>query len=62
MTSEANWETHCQDHINNMDVPFRCDPVTFRRALARAAYCLGCLKNPRLSAAERVRHFKREFS
>ncbi|KAI0431734.1 hypothetical protein F5Y09DRAFT_340281 [Xylaria sp. FL1042] len=35
MTSAADWETHCQDHIDDMDVPFRCNPITPRRALAR---------------------------
>ncbi|KAH6667430.1 hypothetical protein B0J14DRAFT_489712 [Halenospora varia] len=32
ITSETDWEAHCQDHIDNLDVPFRCEPVTFRHA------------------------------
>ncbi|EHK19893.1 uncharacterized protein TRIVIDRAFT_47147 [Trichoderma virens Gv29-8] len=38
-TSKEDWKTHCQQHIERDDVPFRCDPVTFRYATAHAGYC-----------------------
>jgi hypothetical protein len=57
ITSETDWEAHCQDHIDNLDVPFRCEPVTFRQAVACAGYCSGCLRKNWLPAAGRMRQF-----
>ncbi|KAN0101619.1 Protein of unknown function (DUF3435) domain containing protein [Hyaloscypha variabilis] len=52
--SEIDWEAHCQGHIDNLDLPFRCDPVTFRNATACAGYCIGCLAKRWLPAAKRL--------
>jgi hypothetical protein len=57
ITSETDWEAHCQDHIDNLDVPFRCEPVIFRHAVACAGYCSGCLRKKWLPAAVRMRQF-----
>ncbi|TAQ83756.1 hypothetical protein B7494_g7916 [Chlorociboria aeruginascens] len=57
ITSETDWEAHCQDHIDNLDVPFRCEPVTFRHAVACAGYCSGYLRKKWLPAAVRMRQF-----
>jgi hypothetical protein len=57
ITSETDWKAHCQNHIDNLDVPFRCEPVTFRHAVACAGYCSGCLRKKWLPAAVRMRQF-----
>ncbi|KAK3361657.1 hypothetical protein B0T24DRAFT_538692 [Lasiosphaeria ovina] len=53
-TSETDWEAHCQGHIDNQETPLRCNPVTFRTAIACAGYCPCCLSNDRLPAAKRM--------
>jgi hypothetical protein len=58
ITSETDWEAHCQDRIDNLDVPFRCEPVTFCHAVACAGYCSGCLRKKWLPAAVRIRQFR----
>jgi hypothetical protein len=55
--SKIDWEAHCQEHIDNLDLPFRCDPVTFRSATACAGYCIGCLAKTWLPAAKRLQHY-----
>ena len=57
ITSKEDWEDHCEHHINNFDLPFRCDPVTFRRAVACAGYCSRCLGNTSLPATQRMQQF-----
>jgi hypothetical protein len=57
ITSDTDWEAHCQDHIDNLDVPFRCDPITFRHAVACAGYCSGCLGKKWLPAALRMKQY-----
>ena len=57
ITGEMDWEAHCQNRIDNVDVPFRCDPVIFRRAVACAGYCSGCLGKNWLPAALRMKQF-----
>jgi hypothetical protein len=57
VTSETDWERHCQDHLDKFEIPLRCDPVTFRHASACAGYCPCCLRDPTLSASERMRQF-----
>lgn len=54
---EERWERHCQDHIDNEDVPSRCDPVIFRHAVACAGYCPVHLGNEGLPAHERLQQF-----
>lgn len=55
--SKADWELHCQGHIDRFDVPLRCDPITFRYALACAGHCPRCLRNSQRPAAERMYQF-----
>jgi hypothetical protein len=57
ITSEADWELHCQGHIDRFDIPLRCDPITFRYALACAGHCPRCLRNSERPAAERMYQF-----
>ncbi|OBT56677.1 hypothetical protein VE04_03810 [Pseudogymnoascus sp. 24MN13] len=57
ITSKDDWEDHCEDHIDNFDLPFRCDPVKFRRAVACAGYCCRCLGNTSLPATQRMQQF-----
>jgi hypothetical protein len=57
ITRDTDWEAHCQDHIDNLDVPFRCDPATFRHAIACAGYCSGCFGKKWLPAALRIKQF-----
>jgi Chromo (CHRromatin Organisation MOdifier) domain len=58
ITSGIDWEAHCQDHIKNLDLPFRCDPVNFRHATACAGYCSACLGKEWLPAAVRMQQFQ----
>ncbi|OBT38904.1 hypothetical protein VE00_10781 [Pseudogymnoascus sp. WSF 3629] len=57
ITSKEDWEDHCEHHIDNFDLPFRCDPVIFRRADACAGYCSRCLGNTSLLATQRMQQF-----
>lgn len=57
ITSEADWELHCQGHIDRFDTPLRCDPITFRYALACAGHCPRCLRKSERPAAERMYQF-----
>lgn len=57
VTSEIDWERHCQDHLDRLEIPLRCDPVTFRYASACAGYCPCCLGDSILSTTERMRQF-----
>ncbi|KAI1293100.1 hypothetical protein F5Y03DRAFT_402698 [Xylaria venustula] len=57
ITSKAGWEFHCQGHIDRFDVPLRCDPITFRYALACAGYFPRCLRKSERPAAERMYQF-----
>lgn len=57
ITSKTDWEAHCQAHIDNFDLPSRCDPVKFRNATACAGYCIGCWAKKWLPAAERLQQY-----
>lgn len=57
ITSEADWELHCQGHIDRFDIPLRCDPITFRYALACAGHCPRCLRKSQRPAAQRMYQF-----
>jgi hypothetical protein len=57
ITSEADWERHCQGHIDRFDIPLRCDPITFRYALACAGHCPRCLHESQRPAAKRMYQF-----
>ncbi|KAB5581217.1 hypothetical protein GE09DRAFT_1021124 [Coniochaeta sp. 2T2.1] len=57
ITSETAWHAHCQDHIDKNDLPFKCDPVKFRRAVACAGYCPFHLGDRKATAAERMQSF-----
>lgn len=58
ITSKEHWEAHCLKHIQENEIPLRCDPVIFRRGLARAGYCPCCLGDLTLPATDRMRHHK----
>ena len=58
VTSKGDWEIHCQGHIDEQGIPFRCDPVTFRRAIARSGHCPVCLGNTDLPLSQRMKYFK----
>ena len=57
ITSAAGWDEHCQRHIDELDLPHRCDPVRFRHAISRAGYCPRCLGDQSISASKRMRQF-----
>ena len=57
MTDQTEWEGHCQDHVDSMELPVRCSPEMFRHALACCGYCACCLGNETLPVAERMRQF-----
>ncbi|KAF4998781.1 hypothetical protein FDECE_11709 [Fusarium decemcellulare] len=57
MESEPDWLSHCQSHVNNRELPFRCDPVLFRNAIARAGYCPVHLGKEECPAHQRLRQF-----
>jgi hypothetical protein len=57
ITSDTAWHAHCQDHIDKDDLPFKCDPVKFRRAVACAGYCPFHLGDGEATAAERMQSF-----
>jgi hypothetical protein len=46
---ESEWTIHCQDHTENRQSPFRCDPIILRNAIACPGYCpvhLGSHEHP----------------
>ncbi|KAM5357705.1 hypothetical protein ACJZ2D_015990 [Fusarium nematophilum] len=55
--SEPEWLSHCRNHIENRDLPFRCDPVFFRNATACAGYCPVHLGNEECPADQRLHQF-----
>ncbi|KAK3391248.1 hypothetical protein B0H63DRAFT_430077 [Podospora didyma] len=62
ITKAEGWQIHCQSHTDGMNIPFRYDPVIFRRAMARFGYCPCCLGNTSFSATQRMRHFENSDS
>ncbi|EXA32207.1 hypothetical protein FOVG_16578 [Fusarium oxysporum f. sp. pisi HDV247] len=56
-TSKSDWLNDCQSHIDSCNVPFRCDPVTFRHATACAGYCPAHLGRADLPADERMQQW-----
>ncbi|PSN60122.1 hypothetical protein BS50DRAFT_507169, partial [Corynespora cassiicola Philippines] len=46
--NKPNWDQHCQEHVSTINIPVRCDPITFRKGLARAGYCIICLHDESL--------------
>ncbi|KKO96715.1 hypothetical protein THAR02_11181 [Trichoderma harzianum] len=56
--SEREWEGHCLTHIEKRDIPFRCDPVTFRYGTACAGYCPVHLQNESLPARLRLKQYR----
>ncbi|KAK8038354.1 hypothetical protein PG994_015121 [Apiospora phragmitis] len=57
ITGRQGWENHCQRHLDSGAFPPRCNPVTFRHAVACAGYCPACLRNTLLPASQRMRQF-----
>lgn len=57
VTSETEWLAHCQSHIHKQEIPFRCDPITFRHATACAGYCPVHLGRGDLAADKRMQQY-----
>ncbi|KAK3394979.1 hypothetical protein B0H63DRAFT_368655, partial [Podospora didyma] len=45
ITKAEGWQIHCQNHTDGINIPFCCDPVIFRRTMARFGYNPCCLRN-----------------
>ncbi|RYP60388.1 hypothetical protein DL771_010531 [Monosporascus sp. 5C6A] len=58
----AAWESHCREHIDRRELPFRCDFVKFRRAVACPGRCITCMHNERFPASRRLYGFKKQVS
>ncbi|KAB5515368.1 hypothetical protein GE09DRAFT_1046046 [Coniochaeta sp. 2T2.1] len=56
---EAEWQHHCQNHINSGHLPFRCDPIKFRYAVACAGYCPFHVGDKGASPEERMQKLTR---
>ena len=56
-TSQLESVSDCEAHIAKDDIPFRCNPVTFRQATACAGYCPVHLGRTDLPADERMTQF-----
>lgn len=54
LTSEESWRDHCEKHITDQSIPVRCNPVTYRRAIACAGYCPIHLSRADLPAETRL--------
>ncbi|KAK3366405.1 hypothetical protein B0H63DRAFT_456111 [Podospora didyma] len=61
-TSEPDRAADCQSHIDNNDVPFRCNPVKFRKATVCAGYCPVHLGRADFPAHQRLRQFLEQSS
>ncbi|XEV04772.1 hypothetical protein FSHL1_010059 [Fusarium sambucinum] len=57
MKDKTLWLSHCKNHIEKLTIPIRCNPVTFRHAMACAGYCPVHLGRAELSAEERMRQW-----
>jgi len=55
--SKEEWTHHCQTHIDKDDIPFRCDLVVFRHAVACAGYCPVHLGRQDMPAHKRMKQF-----
>jgi hypothetical protein len=56
-TDRAEWEQHCQEHLDKPEELLRCDPLMFRNAPVKAGYCPFCLGNTDLQPQQRMRQF-----
>jgi hypothetical protein len=56
-TSKLDSISDCKAHVESGDVPFRCNPVTFRKATACAGYCPVHLGRIDLPADERMTQY-----
>ncbi len=56
-TSKQDSVSDCHAHIRKHDIPFRCNPVTFRQATACAGYCPVHLGRTDLPADERMTQY-----
>jgi len=57
ITNQKAWLRHCQNHIDKHQVPFRCNPVFFRQAVACAGYCPIHLGRTDLPADTRMQQY-----
>ncbi|OAQ63869.1 carbonic anhydrase [Purpureocillium lilacinum] len=57
VAGQGEWKHHCQSHIDSGDIPFRCDPIVFRHAVACAGYCPVHLGRQDLPAHQRMTQY-----
>uniref|UniRef100_A0A4E9EHL3 C2H2-type domain-containing protein n=1 Tax=Gibberella zeae TaxID=5518 RepID=A0A4E9EHL3_GIBZA len=57
LKGEVSWKAHCEDHIAKLAIPIRCNPVTYRHAVACAGYCPVHLGRTDLPVTERMRQW-----
>ncbi|KAI8687043.1 C2H2-type domain-containing protein [Fusarium sp. Ph1] len=57
LNSKMAWQSHCEDHMERLTIPMRCNPVSFRHAIACAGHCLVHLGRSDLPAEERMRQW-----
>ncbi|RHZ51665.1 uncharacterized protein CDV56_103977 [Aspergillus thermomutatus] len=58
VTAAAEWNDHCQNHLDDMDtLPVQFNPLTFRHTLAAAGQCLFCLFNRNLPSDRRFKQY-----
>jgi hypothetical protein len=57
LKGEESWKAHCEDHIAEQAIPIRCNPVTYRHAIACAGYCPVHLGRIDLPANARMRQW-----
>ncbi|KAK4095597.1 hypothetical protein Purlil1_393 [Purpureocillium lilacinum] len=62
VAGQGEWKHHCQSHIESGDIPFRCDPIVFRHAVACAGYCPVHLGRQELPAHQRMTHYVDKYS
>jgi hypothetical protein len=59
MDTVDGWESHCQNHVDDLEsFPRWVDPLMHDGVLASAGFCEFCLIKPQLPASERMRQWK----
>jgi hypothetical protein len=62
VTSKKAWESHCQVHIDEQEVPSRYDFVRFRHAIAYDGRCTTCYRKTDFPASRRLRGYRKHAS
>lgn len=60
VAGKAEWEDHCQAHIQLNLLPSRCNPLIYRYATVSPGRYLVCMHNQNLSASKRFFGFKHQ--